>query len=247
MMLRVLIPGLFFLLALIAGVSMYAFSNLNADAPNPLLATTGNAPRPVPVAGASVTPLAPDVPDAGPTTNGTSLGRSESRQITLYVSRKNDLTKLVAHPITLDSLPGMRDIVDRVITALAGPFDDPELVPTVPKGTKLLSVFVMRKQMLVNLSREVEMGHSGGTLASRLTVYSLVNTLVDLGLAEEVKILVQGREEPAFMDHLDLTRSLAFDSSVLQSKQAPEPAPSPAAKALAGTAAAVGNATGRGK
>jgi hypothetical protein len=217
------LPGLFFMLALVAGVGMYAFSSITAPDVNPLLATQGQVPRPVPVASASqpslqVAAQIPATPASAPAPEpaGNNLaGRAESRQVTLYVVSKQDTTKLVPYTLSIDTAPGTRDLVDRVVNALQGPFEDPNMLPAVPKGTKLLSVFLMRKQMIVNLSRDIAIAHGGGTQVARLTIYSLVNSLIDLGLAEEVKILIQGREEMAFMDHMDLTRSLPFEQSIV--------------------------------
>lgn len=218
MFVRVLLPGLFFFLALLAGIGMYAFSGITAPEVNPLLATQGQAPRPIPV-----TPVASEAPARAPSAAapapepaGNNLaGRAESRQVTLYVVARRDATKLVPYTLNIDTAPGTRDLVDRVVNALQGPFDDPDMLPAVPKGTKLLSVFVMRKQMIVNLSRDIAIAHGGGTQNARLTIYSLVNSLIDLGLAEEVKILIQGREEMAFMDHVDLSRSLPFEQGMV--------------------------------
>lgn len=274
MVLRVLMPGLFFFLALLAGVGMYSFSGLAPAAPNPLLATQGSVSRPVPVGPAPAQPdeggrspgstwvrsPASGGPLAAPADAGVTgmAGRAETRQITLYLASKADPSKLVAHAVTMDTAPGTRDLVDRVVLALQGPFEDAGVLPTVPRGTRLLSVFVMRKLLIVNLSRDVAMAHGGGTLGARMTIYSLVNSLIDLGLAEEVKILVQGREEIAFTDHLDLTRPLTFEASVIQNRQlVQDPAPaeaSPAAglpgekalKAIGGSTAAVG-AAGSGR
>jgi spore germination protein GerM len=251
---RVVIPALFFVLALVAGVGMWYLSGMGQSTTNPLLATQGSVPRPVPVGGAPepITPTGPTTP-AAESTDGALVvsSRSESRQVVLYVLTRGDLTKLVPHTLAMDSGSGTRDLVDRVVNALQGPFEDPNLIPTLPKGTKLLSVFTARKQLLVNLSRDVQVLHPGGTMAARMTIYSLVNTLIDLGIAEEVRIMIQGREEPAFMDHLDLTRPLVFDSSITQGKvvaMEPEPEkPKGAASKLSGATAAAAGAKGGNK
>lgn len=257
MFVRVVLPGMFFALALLAGVGMWAFAGgAERGETNPLLATQGGAPQAIPVAGnAAQDPATVPAAGAAPVASfdsglGNLAGRAESRQVTLYLISKADPTKLVPHAVTIDSAPGTRDLVDRVVQALQGPFEDAApVLPTVPKGTKLLSVFVMRKQMIVNLSRDLAMTHPGGTQNARLTIYSLVDTLVDLGLAEEVKLLVQGREETAFTDHIDMTRSLPFEGSVILNKQiAQDPPSAPGARAvaaLAGTAAAAGAAAPR--
>lgn len=231
---RIVLPGVFFLLALVAGVGMWYVSGVGETGRNPLLATQGTVPVPAP--GATVA-AAPTAPPAEPRDGALVVGaRAENRQVVLYLMKRTDMSRLVPVTITMDTAPGTRDLVDRVVNALQGPFEDASLVPTVPKGTKLLSVFQARKQLLVNLSRDVAINHPGGMLASRMTVYSLVNTLVDLGLGDEIRIMIQGREESAFMDHLDLTRPLVFDPSIVQGKQlAMEPEPEkPASKSAAG-------------
>jgi hypothetical protein len=196
---RVFLPTCFVFTAVLAGIALFGRTSGSQGQRNPLLST--QAPQPV------ATPNARE--------SAASTSRSESRQVVLYVGTPEDPTKLMPCPVTLDAATGVKELVDRVIFALQGPFDNPKALPTVPKGTRLLSVFTTGKRLIVNVSRELAQSHVGGTQATRLTLYSIANTLLDLGLAEEIKLLIQGREDPGLLDHLDLSSPITFEASMI--------------------------------
>ena len=84
---------------------------------------------------------------------------------------------------------------------LKGP-DSQELSPTIPEGTKLLSLEVKNKIALVDFSKEIQTNHSGGTAGESMTVYSIVNTLAQLPDIEAVQFLIEGKEQEAIWGHL---------------------------------------------
>ncbi|MBI4859205.1 MAG: GerMN domain-containing protein [Candidatus Riflebacteria bacterium] len=202
---RVMLPVFLFFAALVGGLWLLSTGSPHRDQGRPLLSTEGQVSRASPV--------------PSPVPIGDSIGsRTESKQAILYLGARETPTKLVPYPFTVEGNQGVKDLVDRVITALQGPFSDPKVLPTVPKGTRLLSMFQVRKRLIVNLSREFSQLHVGGTQSTILTLCSLANTLIDLGLGDEVQLLIQGREESAYLDHLDLSRPLTFRASVLMGR-----------------------------
>lgn len=113
------------------------------------------------------------------------------------------------------------------------------LVATLPPGTRVLDVFVHKAGVAyVNLSLEASTGLPGGSRAELLTVYSLVDTLVtNFPATSRVQILVDDKAVPSLGGHVDLSRPLAPDMTVL-APAAPSPEPSPAASPAGGAAAA---------
>jgi spore germination protein GerM len=114
------------------------------------------------------------------------------------------------------------------------------LVATLPPGTRVLDVFVHKGGVAyVNLSLEASTGLPGGSRAELLTVYSLVDTLVtNFPATSRVQILVDDKAVPSLGGHVDLSRPLAPDLTVLAVAAAspepgagssPAPSPSPAA------------------
>ena len=86
----------------------------------------------------------------------------------------------------------------------------PPLASAVPDGTTLRAIFVTPQgDAFVDLSREVSMGHPGGSLEELFTVYAIVNALtMNVPDITAVQILVEGREVDTLAGHVDLRHPL---------------------------------------
>ena len=86
----------------------------------------------------------------------------------------------------------------------------PSLASAVPEGTTLRNIFVTSQgDAFVDLSREVSMGHPGGSLEELFTVYAIVNALtMNVPDITAVQILVEGREVDTLAGHVDLRHPL---------------------------------------
>ena len=84
------------------------------------------------------------------------------------------------------------------------------LLSPIPLGTRLLALFLTeRGDAFVDLSEEVTLGHSGGSLEELFTVYAIVNALTaNLPAINAVQILINGREVDTLVGHVDLQRPL---------------------------------------
>ena len=84
------------------------------------------------------------------------------------------------------------------------------LASAVPDGTTLRAIFVTPQgDAFVDLSREVSMGHPGGSLEELFTVYAIVNALtMNVPDITAVQILVEGREVDTLAGHVDLRHPL---------------------------------------
>jgi germination protein M len=91
------------------------------------------------------------------------------------------------------------------------------LLPTLPPGTRVLEVFVTARGVAyVDLSREAAEGHPGGSEAERISVYSVVNSLTaNFPAVKRVQILVEDRPALTLAGHVDLTRPLPPDMTLL--------------------------------
>lgn len=108
-------------------------------------------------------------------------------------------------PFADNAVDQAREIAAAQVAPVALP-----LVSPVPAGTVVRSVFISPSgQAYVDLSREVQSAHSGGTLAELLTVYSLVDALtVNLPAISAVQLLVDGKEADTLAGHVDVRRPL---------------------------------------
>ena len=91
------------------------------------------------------------------------------------------------------------------------------LSPTLAPATRVLEVFVTARGVAyVNLSKEAAEGAGGGSEAELITVYSVVNSLaVNFPAIKRVQILLEDKPRPTLWGHVDLTRPLPPDMTLL--------------------------------
>ncbi|HET8646335.1 MAG TPA: GerMN domain-containing protein [Vicinamibacteria bacterium] len=93
------------------------------------------------------------------------------------------------------------------------------LQPTLAPNTRVLEVFVSARGVAyVDLSKEAQAIASGGSEAELITVYSIVNSLIaNFPALKRVQILVEDRPAATLAGHVDLTRPLLPDMTLLAS------------------------------
>jgi spore germination protein GerM len=100
------------------------------------------------------------------------------------------------------------------------------LVATLPAETRVLEVFVTpRGVAYVDLSKEASQGTSGSH-EELLSVYSIVNSLtVNFPAVRRVQILLEDRPADTLAGHVDLSRPLTADMTLLTAAAAAPVAP----------------------
>ena len=94
------------------------------------------------------------------------------------------------------------------------------LKPSVPDGTKLLSVVLKNGVCTVNLSSEFVANRPVSAAEQRMTVYSIVNSIVNLENIDEVRFQIEGNEAYGY-EYVDLTDSFtAFESIIYDPREA---------------------------
>ena len=101
-----------------------------------------------------------------------------------------------------------------ILEAQLAPPPPPFLSP-IPPGTRLRAVYLTeRGDAFVDLSEDITLGHSGGSLDELFTVYAIVNALTsNLSAINAVQILVNGQEVDTLVGHVDMRRPLQGDLS----------------------------------
>ena len=166
--------------------------------------------------GPDATPTDADTPEASDA-NGSAVA-------TLYYVAE-DGRQLVSvereMPPAPDALARARDIVEML---LAGP-PDPLLSP-FPEGTRLRALYLPDGgDAYVDLSQEVTIAHSGGSLDELFTVYALVNALTtNVAEIRAVQILIEGREVDTLAGHVDLRHPLEQNMKWVSSPEDESPA-----------------------
>ncbi len=121
----------------------------------------------------------------------------------------------------------LRTVVEELVR---GPKPGSELLPTLPPGTRVLEVFVTARGVAyVDLSSEATQGHKGGVSEELRSVYSIVNSVtVNFPAIRRVQILVDDRPAETLAGHVDLSRPLSPDMTLLASSILTPVKPSPA-------------------
>lgn len=97
-------------------------------------------------------------------------------------------------------------------------------------NTRVLEVFVTARGVAyVDLSKEIAEKQVPGASAEMLAVFSLVNSItMNFPAIKRVQILIDGRMTDTLAGHVDLSRPLLPDLTLLASSRAPVPATRPA-------------------
>lgn len=113
---------------------------------------------------------------------------------------------------------GIGTIDERLLALLEGPQHDNH-IQVLPQDVKVLGYRVQGDTLYVNFSEELIVKHPGGSTGEIMTVYSIVNSLVDLPGVEQVQILVENKAILTLVGHLDLSKPLKKDYSLLKGLQ----------------------------
>ena len=119
-----------------------------------------------------------------------SINAEDNTILKLYFPDKNG-EKLVSENRTIDSQQALSLEKAIVSELLKGP-ESSKLFPAVAEGTKLLNIETKDGICYVNFSSEFKSKSSSGSIATTLSLYSVVNSLCELENVNSVQILVNG-------------------------------------------------------
>lgn len=126
------------------------------------------------------------------------------RILTLYFANA-DGTALVKEERTVEV--NANQALERYVLEelIAGPQEE-GLTSTVPKGTTVRDVKTADGICYVDLSQDFVTGHTGGTVAEYLTIYSIVNSLCELDGIKKVQFLIEGEKQEKLKDQMDFAQ-----------------------------------------
>jgi len=91
-----------------------------------------------------------------------------------------------------------------------------DLSLTIPPETKIRAVYVKGKTIYVDFSLSLKEKHPGGTTGELLTIYSIVDTLLDnFPSYSWVQILIEGEPQDTLAGHIDIRHPLSRNSDVI--------------------------------
>lgn len=149
----------------------------------------------------------PQTPGAAVATSGAPAETRKIRATLFLVSQDGGLLVPVTQdiPYAASAAEQARRVAEAQIGVSAR-----GLTPPVPSGTTVRGVYLApRGAAYLDLSHEIQSGHTGGSLDETLTVYALVNALtMNLPDVTSVQILVDGRQVDTLAGHIDLRHPL---------------------------------------
>lgn len=149
---------------------------------------------------------------ANPQDKSTQATSDKTIALTLYFA-DGDGEALVAE---VRQVPGTSSIAKTVVQELINGPKEVGNGRTIPEETKLLNLDIINKVAYVNFSRDFVEKHWGGSTGELMTAYSIVNTLTELEGIQKVQIMVEGKKIETIVGHLDTSRPIARDESMIK-------------------------------
>lgn len=160
--------------------------------------------------------------DSGQTVTGPSSGTtvpgkqstqpaSETMPVTVYYATK-DAMYLV--PET-HNVPKSEQPAQAAVEQLLREPKNPELVRTLPEGTKLKGITIKDHIAYVDFNDKLVKGR-GGSAAEILAVGAIVNTLTEFPDVYKVQIMVEGKKVETLYGHLDTSEPLSRSKDIIK-------------------------------
>lgn len=143
---------------------------------------------------------------------GSAINSFENQTLTLYFT--DDSGKALvkeSRNVRYNSNSSMEKVIIEQI--LRGPNESGHQ-PTVPKETKLLGVTVKEGICYVNFDKGIE--ETTYNIVPGITIYSIVNSLVDNGIASRVQFSINGETSVQFRGNVDLSQPFSADTELLE-------------------------------
>jgi len=153
-----------------------------------------------------------ETPGARP--RGEGRAKPEAKEVTLYfVSERDSLLHPESREIPGAATPAeeIEQVVRELIKGSNG-----DLVAPLPAETRVRQVFVAKDVAYVDLSREVIDRFAYGSSSELAAIYAVVNTITgNFKAVKRVAILVEGSEKETLGGHVDLSRPLLPQPSLV--------------------------------
>jgi len=143
---------------------------------------------------------------------GNEINTYEKVELNLYFAAENGkhLVK-VLRPVEYNSNISLERVV---VEEIIGGSEEEEFQPTVNPNTKIISIAVKDNICYVNLSKEFLVTQNN--VLPEVTVYSIVNSLIELQNINKVQISVEGNNNIVFRDAIDLAVLLERNLDILK-------------------------------
>jgi len=140
----------------------------------------------------------------------------EMKIVKLYFSESTG-ERLVSEERKIIASPQIGQEAKLILKELIEGPKDSSLNPTLPSETQIRAVYVKDDCFYVDLSSSLKEKHPGGSTGELLTIYSIVNTLLEnFPSQSQVQILIQGEPAETLAGHIDIRNPLSKNFSVVK-------------------------------
>lgn len=140
----------------------------------------------------------------------------EMKIVKLYFSESTG-ERLVSEERKIIASPQIGQEAKLILKELIEGPKDSSLNPTLPSETQIQAVYVKDDCFYVDFSSSLKEKHSGGSTGELLTIYSIVNTLLEnFPSQSQVQILIQGKPAETLAGHIDIRNPLSKNFSVVK-------------------------------
>ena len=144
--------------------------------------------------------------------SGNEINTYENVELTLYFASQNGKYLIKAmRPVEYNSNISLERVL--VENLIKGPSGE-DLYPTINPNTKIQNVTVKDNICYVNLSEDFLTQQSNVT--PEVTIYSIVNTLIELNTVNKVQIAIEGNNSVIFRETYELTTLFERNLDVLK-------------------------------
>jgi len=142
---------------------------------------------------------------------------ARSKSITLYFSSSQE-EFLVPTKRDISAIGSIENQMKAVMEELIkGPDTEEELTPTLSPSTTIRGIYTRQETAYVDLTRAFASEQPGGTTGELMSIYSVVNTLLEnFPQYSQVQLLLEGKPEPTLAGHIDLRYPFFYTNSMVR-------------------------------
>lgn len=142
-----------------------------------------------------------------------------SKTVTVYFSTSDkELLTPVEKKIVVEG--EINNQIKAVLQELIKGPQNTALSPTLPSDTKIRAVYTKDEIIYIDFSSLLVKKHPGGTSAELVSIYSIVNTLLEnFPSYSGVQILVEGRPQETLAGHIDIREPFTKNEEIIKSQK----------------------------
>jgi germination protein M len=138
-----------------------------------------------------------------------------NRKIILYFANENS-TGLVGEERDIIKVDKKLDLARKILEELIVGPRGKGCYRTIPETAAVRAVFIVGRTLVVDFSRELATDHPGGVSSELMTIYSVVDSLSEIGEIDNVQLLINGEASSTLSGRVSILRPIFPDRTLIQ-------------------------------